>query len=168
MLFFACTLSHSLVPPTALSHHLALALVVWVVYGQSSVASVLHFFSIVAQWRAVHDYLRAHVCLLAAMTKKDAVRLAPAAAVEAPVKSCGLAEIKVARIQSILNTLMEEKGECTLEYVRKMSEEEVKVRLYLRHRRRCRQLYCMTYFDLKTPERVRFLVPIIIISGVEH
>lgn len=162
------SLSHSLVPPTALSHHLALALAVWVVYGQSSVASVLHFFSIVAQWRAVHDYLRAHVFLLAAMTKKDAVRLAPAAAVEAPVKSCGLAEIKVARIQSILNTLMEEKGECTLEYVRKMSEEEVKVRLYLRHRRRCRQLYYMTYFDLKTPERVRFLVPIIIISGVEH
>jgi len=59
----------------------------------------------------------------------DAVRLAPAAAVEAPVKSCGLAEIKVARIQSILNTLMEEKGECTLEYVRKMSEEEVKTEL---------------------------------------
>lgn len=52
----------------------------------------------------------------------EAVRLAPAAAVEAPVKSCGLAEIKVARIHSILNTLKEERGECTLEYVRKMSE----------------------------------------------
>jgi endonuclease-3 len=48
--------------------------------------------------------------LQAAYPTWDAVRKAPPAKIEAVVKSCGLAEIKVARIQAILNTLHTEHG----------------------------------------------------------
>ena len=42
--------------------------------------------------------------LKAAYPEWDDIRLAPAARIETIIKSCGLAEIKTARIQAILNT----------------------------------------------------------------
>eukprot|EP00040_Diaphanoeca_grandis_P026476 m.148363 g.148363 ORF g.148363 m.148363 type:complete len:380 (-) comp30588_c0_seq1:118-1257(-) len=64
-----------------------------------------------------------------AMPSWDAIRVAKASKVEAIIKSCGLAEIKTARIQTILNVLKKERGKCCLEYSRSFSEEDVKKEL---------------------------------------
>ena len=56
----------------------------------------------------------------------EEVRTSPPAPVEAAVKCGGLAEIKVARIQVILNTLHEERGKACMEYLRDMDDESAK------------------------------------------
>lgn len=56
----------------------------------------------------------------------QSVRVAEARHVEDAVKCGGLAEIKVARIRTILNTLAEERGETCMEYLRDMTDEEAK------------------------------------------
>ena len=50
----------------------------------------------------------------------EEVRAADSGVVEDAIRVGGLAEIKASRIRAILDTLVEERGECTLEYVRDM------------------------------------------------
>lgn len=63
------------------------------------------------------------------------VLAAPPGKVEAAIKFAGLSEIKVARIRTILETVLKERpadcvgGEPSLEYVRAMSTEEIKAEL---------------------------------------
>ena len=59
----------------------------------------------------------------------ESVRVADPRPVEAAVKCGGLAEIKVRRIQVILNTLHEERGKACMEYLREMDDEAVKKEL---------------------------------------
>lgn len=56
----------------------------------------------------------------------EPVRTVKPARIEEAIRSCGLAEIKTARIQAILQTLHDERGECSLEYVHGMPEDEIK------------------------------------------
>ena len=49
--------------------------------------------------------------------------------VEESIRSGGLAEIKTARLQFILQTLKEERGECSLEYVRDLDNDAIKAEL---------------------------------------
>lgn len=57
------------------------------------------------------------------------MRKAPAEKIEATIRSGGLAAIKTGRIQLILNTLKETRGECSLEYLRQLPDDEVKAQL---------------------------------------
>eukprot|EP00958_Prasinococcus_capsulatus_P017245 scaffold1939_cov392-Prasinococcus_capsulatus_cf.AAC.5 len=61
-------------------------------------------------------------------TWDDVLRGDPKHVAEA-IRSGGLAEIKTARIQFILRTLMEERGECSMEYVREMDNDAIKAEL---------------------------------------
>ena len=45
------------------------------------------------------------------------VRAAPSRDVEEAIREGGLAEVKVQRIKAILDTLINERGECSMEYV---------------------------------------------------
>jgi len=53
------------------------------------------------------------------------VRLAPPAVIEEAIRPGGLAAIKTGRIQLILDTLHRERGECSLEHLHAMSDEQV-------------------------------------------
>jgi endonuclease-3 len=59
----------------------------------------------------------------------ESVRVAPPASVEEAVKCGGLAEIKVARVHVILNTLVQERGKACMEYLREMDDEAAKKEL---------------------------------------
>jgi len=59
----------------------------------------------------------------------EEVRTAVPAEVEEAIRSGGLAAIKTSRIQVILNQLLEERGECSLEHMREMETEAVKQEL---------------------------------------
>ncbi|EEH61042.1 uncharacterized protein MICPUCDRAFT_5738, partial [Micromonas pusilla CCMP1545] len=59
----------------------------------------------------------------------ETIRAAPSAEVEAAIKCGGLAEIKTSRIKVILNTLVEERGAPCMEYLRDMSDDDVKSEL---------------------------------------
>jgi len=69
---------------------------------------------------------RSFCALKQAFPTWEMVRTSPAAAIEQVIKSCGLAETKTARVQAILNLLHEERGECSLEHLREVPDEEVK------------------------------------------
>lgn len=49
--------------------------------------------------------------------------------VEESIRMGGLAEIKTARIKAILATLLEERGKICMEYLREMSDDEIKAEL---------------------------------------
>jgi endonuclease-3 len=59
----------------------------------------------------------------------ESVRVANPRDVEEAIRSGGLAEIKTARIQAILEEVRSERGECSLEYLRNESDDAVKARL---------------------------------------
>ncbi|KAL4426386.1 hypothetical protein ABPG77_004680 [Micractinium sp. CCAP 211/92] len=59
----------------------------------------------------------------------DAVRAAPPADVADAIRVGGLADIKAARIQAILDTLAAERGACSLEYLRTLPTPQVKAEL---------------------------------------
>lgn len=61
---------------------------------------------------------RAFAQLKRAFPEWEQVRTADPAAVEAQIKLCGLAATRTERIQAILQTLHQERGECSLEYLR--------------------------------------------------
>ena len=69
---------------------------------------------------------RAFAGLKARFPTWESVRTAKPRAVEESIKCGGLAEIKVARIQTILNTLREERGAACMEYLRDMDDDEAK------------------------------------------
>ena len=52
------------------------------------------------------------------------MRLAPPAVIEEAIRPGGLAAIKTGRIQLILDTLHRERGECSLEHLHAMSDEQ--------------------------------------------
>jgi endonuclease III len=66
------------------------------------------------------------------------VRLAAPEVIEEAIRPGGLAAIKTARIQLILDTLHHERGECSLEHMRAMSDEQVGPRPHLTPRPRMR------------------------------
>ena len=57
------------------------------------------------------------------------VRLAAPEVIEEAIRPGGLAAIKTGRIQAILETLHSERGECSLEHMRGLSDEDVKAEL---------------------------------------
>ncbi|KAL4430892.1 hypothetical protein ABPG75_006148 [Micractinium tetrahymenae] len=59
----------------------------------------------------------------------EAVRAAPAADVADAIRVGGLADMKAARIQAILDTLVAERGACSLEHLRALPTPEVKAEL---------------------------------------
>ena len=59
----------------------------------------------------------------------DAVRVADVESIAAPIKCCGLADIRAARIKAILEQLHRERGETSMEYVRDLDDEAVKKEL---------------------------------------
>ena len=82
----------------------------------------------------------------------EAVRVADPRPVEAAVKCGGLAEIKVRRIQVILNTLHEERGAACMEYLREMDDEAVKRELSRFKGVGPKTVSCVLMFCLKRPD----------------
>eukprot|EP00877_Chromochloris_zofingiensis_P008780 jgi/Chrzof1/4155/Cz14g01040.t1 len=73
--------------------------------------------------------LRAFTSLKQRFPTWEHVRTAGPGTVEDAIRVGGLAEIKVQRIRTILDTLVQERGNCCLEHLRDMSEELVKQQL---------------------------------------
>ena len=82
----------------------------------------------------------------------ESVRVADPRPVEAAVKCGGLAEIKVRRIQVILNTLHEERGAACMEYLREMDDEAVKRELSRFKGVGPKTVSCVLMFCLKRPD----------------
>ena len=82
----------------------------------------------------------------------EEVRVSDPAPVEAAVKCGGLAEIKVRRIQVILNTLYEERGAACMEYLRDMDDEAVKKELSRFKGVGPKTVSCVMMFCLKRPD----------------
>ena len=80
------------------------------------------------------------------------MRTADPAEVEEAIRSGGLAAIKTARVQVILNQLMEERGECSLEYLRVMETEAVKQELTRFKGVGAKTVSCVLMFCLKRAE----------------
>jgi hypothetical protein len=55
-----------------------------------------------------------------------------AGVVEAAIRVGGLADVKAARLRDILNTLVAERGECSLEHLRELPDDDVKAQLIRR------------------------------------
>ncbi|KAK9862353.1 hypothetical protein WJX84_000490, partial [Apatococcus fuscideae] len=72
---------------------------------------------------------RAFTSLKAAFPTWDDVRTAAPGGVEESIRVGGLAEIKTQRLKAILNTLVEERGEASMEYIRAMNDGEIKEEL---------------------------------------
>ena len=72
---------------------------------------------------------RAFQALKAKYPTWEEVRVAAPEDVEEPIKMGGLAAIKTGRIQVILNTLKQERGECSMEYLRDLETEQIKKEL---------------------------------------
>lgn len=72
---------------------------------------------------------RAFLALKTAFPTWASVRAAPNAAVEDAIRQGGLAATKTVRIKAILDTLMAERGELSLEHLREVPDAEVKVEL---------------------------------------
>ena len=82
----------------------------------------------------------------------EEVRLSKPAPIELAVKCGGLATIKVARIQIILNTLHQERGEASLEYLRELDDESVKKELSRFKGVGPKTISCVLMFCLKRPD----------------
>ena len=65
----------------------------------------------------------------AAFPTWESFRTAPSAACEESIRQGGLAATKTARIKLILEALLEERGELSLEFMHSMSTEEIKAKL---------------------------------------
>jgi len=72
---------------------------------------------------------RAFSRLKEALPSWEEVRLAAPEVIEEAIRPGGLAAIKTGRIQLILDTLHRERGECSLEHMRALSDEQVKLEL---------------------------------------
>lgn len=82
----------------------------------------------------------------------ESVRVSKPAPLEKAVKCGGLAEIKIARIQVILNTLHEERGKACMEYLRDMDDEAVKKELSRFKGVGPKTISCVLMFCLKRPD----------------
>jgi len=79
----------------------------------------------------------------------ETVRLSPPTPIEEAIRSGGLAAIKTARIQSILNSLQAERGKCCLEFLRDETDEEVKRILRTYKGVGAKTISCVLMFCLK-------------------
>ena len=79
----------------------------------------------------------------------EEVRVAPAESIAEAIRSGGLAATKTARIQSILETLHTERGECDMEYLREMDDEAVKAELRRFKGVGAKTISCVLMFCLK-------------------
>ncbi|KAL1508661.1 hypothetical protein AB1Y20_004757 [Prymnesium parvum] len=79
----------------------------------------------------------------------EEVRLAPAEKVADAIRSGGLAATKTERIQSILEMLRQERGACSLEYLRDMEDDAVKEELRRFKGVGAKTISCVLMFCLK-------------------
>jgi len=102
---------------------------------------------------------RSFAALKQAFPTWEMVRTSPPEAIEAVIRSCGLAETKTARVQAILNILHEERGKCCLEHLRDEPDEEVK-RVLGSYKGvgaktiSCVLMFCLTRFDFPVDTHV--------------
>mmetsp|Transcript_21729 Transcript_21729/g.35866 ORF Transcript_21729/g.35866 Transcript_21729/m.35866 type:complete len:341 (+) Transcript_21729:82-1104(+) len=92
---------------------------------------------------------RAFASLKSLFTDWEAVRRSPPAPIEDAIRSGGLAAIKTARIQAILNSLKAEHGKCCLEFLRSETDEEVKRILRTYKGVGAKTISCVLMFCLK-------------------
>ena len=81
----------------------------------------------------------------------EQVRLAPPAVIEEAIRPGGLAAIKTGRIQLILDTLHRERGECSLEHLHAMSDEQVDSRPHTHASPHASLTHTLTPFTPLTP-----------------
>lgn len=82
----------------------------------------------------------------------EEVRTADADKVEEAIKEGGLAKTKTARIQSMLDTIVKERGECSLEYLWDLSTDDVKKELGRFKGIGPKTMSCVLMFCLQRPE----------------
>jgi len=95
---------------------------------------------------------RAYSSLKKAFPTWEAVRTADPRKIEDAVRCGGRAATLAARFQELLNTLVQERGECSLEYVREMSDAEVKEELARFKGVGSKTISCVMMFCLRRPE----------------
>lgn len=95
---------------------------------------------------------RAFASLKARFPTWEQVYMADPKAVEEAIRCGGLAEIKSLRILNILDTLHREKGKLCLEYVREMSNDQIKVELSRFKGVGPKTVACVLMFHLKQDE----------------
>jgi endonuclease-3 len=95
---------------------------------------------------------RAFAALKEGFPTWEEVRLAEPADVAAAIRSGGLADIKTARVQAILESLVAERGECTLEYLHGLSDEEAKAEMLRFKGVGAKTASCVLMFTLKRPD----------------
>ena len=92
---------------------------------------------------------RAFAKLKAQFPTWEEVRTADPPAIEEAIRSGGLAAIKTGRVQAILNSVHEERGECSLEHLRAEPDEVVKATLRQYKGVGAKTISCVLMFCLK-------------------
>ncbi|MCY3020792.1 MAG: endonuclease III [Planctomycetota bacterium] len=82
----------------------------------------------------------------------DAARLAPAAAIEAAIRSGGLAKTKARRIKDILQRVHAARGDTSLEHLRRAPTERIKKELGELPGVGPKTIACVLMFNLKRPD----------------
>lgn len=95
---------------------------------------------------------RAFAKLKRALPDWDAVRTADPAVVEDAIREGGLAEVKTARVQAILRSVFEERGETSLEHLRDEPDAEVKRKLLAYNGVGPKTVSCVMMFTLGRAE----------------
>jgi len=95
---------------------------------------------------------RAFAQLKAAYAVWEAARQAPVPAIEAQIRSGGLARVKAQRIHDILERIHQARGETSLEYLRRAPTERVKQVLGALPGVGPKTIACVLLFNLKRPD----------------
>ena len=95
---------------------------------------------------------KAFAALKQAFPTWEQVRTSDPGPIVETIRSCGLAEIKTERVQLILEALKEERGECSLEYLRDESDAAVKAALRRFKGVGAKTISCVLMFCLKRAE----------------
>jgi len=82
----------------------------------------------------------------------DAVRRAPTAAIRSSIRRGGLARVKAARIRAILKQVHAERGETSLEHLRRASSDDIKQRLGRLPGVGPKTIACVLLFGLGRPD----------------
>eukprot|EP00045_Choanoeca_perplexa_P006897 m.60156 g.60156 ORF g.60156 m.60156 type:complete len:247 (+) comp13839_c0_seq2:183-923(+) len=82
----------------------------------------------------------------------EEVRTSSVTDLEDVIRSAGLAQTKSKRIKAILDTLHEEKGECSMEYLRTMSNDAIKRELVRFNGVGPKTISCMLLFNMQRPD----------------
>lgn len=95
---------------------------------------------------------KAYASLKRSFPTWESVRVGDPALVAESIRVGGLSEIKTRRIQSILNAVREERGECSLEHLRSQTSESVKEYLSKFKGVGPKTISCVLMFCLERPE----------------